>query len=62
MAKKKSKKKQVQPRTNDQEEFLKTLIRYTERAITDQGSSIDELFTQQAVKLKKQLKELGKSK
>lgn len=39
-------------------EHLETLIMFSERAISSHGNSIDEFFTQQSERLKKQLKEL----
>lgn len=42
------------------EDWLLHLIKVSENAVTGQGSSIDEFFTQQAARLKKQLQELRK--
>lgn len=42
------------------EEYLELLIKKSEEQISGAGSSIDEFFTYQAEKIKKQLKELRK--
>jgi hypothetical protein len=59
MAKKKNKKnnKKVPVMTNEQR-FLTTLIKYTERNIRNDDSDLDAMFKQQASKLKKQLEAL----
>ena len=41
-----------------EEEYLERLILVSERAITKQGTAIDEFFEQQAARLRKQLEEL----
>ena len=41
-----------------EEEYLLVLIAASERAITGQGSGVDEFFTQQANRLKRQLQDL----
>ncbi len=62
MAKKKLKKTKKPPARVKiaEEEYLERLIAATERAITSQGGSIDEFFSQQDSRLKKELQELRK--
>lgn len=67
MAKKKTRKtkktfKQPKRRKITQEEYLETLIRFSERAITGYGSGVDEFFKQQAARLRKELEELKNAK
>lgn len=57
----------TKPRTqqktgNPEEAFLETLLRYTNKAITAQGTVIDEFFVQQAARLTKQLEQLRNRK
>ena len=58
MAKKKSTK--LKRKVSPEEQYLSLLINVSERCITDQGTSIDELFTQQAARLRKRLEDLKK--
>lgn len=64
MAKKKPLKKKPArksaPVKSDQELWLEKLIMLSEKNVTSQGTSIDELFTQQAARLRKELEELRK--
>jgi hypothetical protein len=60
--KKKSKVTKRKPEPINQEQFLEKLIELSERSVTKQGTSIDQLFENQALRLKKQLEELRKNK
>lgn len=60
--KKKPANKKVRRHTISEEEYLGTLIKFSKRAITKQGSSIDEFFTQQAERLERKLEELRRPK
>lgn len=63
MAKKKpAKKKPAKMIKVTDAEYLQVLINATERAISDQGNDVDKFFTDQAVRLKKRLKDLRASK
>lgn len=57
-AAKKAAKKAPMPKISRDEEYLLILIAATERNITDQGTGIDEFFTQQANRLRLQLENL----
>jgi hypothetical protein len=48
--------------TSRDEAWLEKLIALSEKQVTNQGTSIDELFTQQANRLRKELEELRKNK
>lgn len=61
MPKKKTKKLPLRA-SYTREEYLQILLKYSLRAVTGQGSGVDEFFTQQSNKLKQELKELRKSK
>ncbi|MCX9024628.1 MAG: hypothetical protein OIN85_00865 [Candidatus Methanoperedens sp.] len=61
MAKKKKKAwKKPKTRPITQKEYLQTLIQFSERAITKQGTGIDDFFANQAKRLKKELAQLNK--
>lgn len=65
MANKSTKKpasKPIKHKDITKEEYLEILIRFSKRAITKQGSGVDDYFTQQAARLEKQLKELRSAK
>lgn len=53
-----AKKKPAPKRLSNDEYHLLTLIAATERAITPQGTSIDDLFTQQLSRLQRELEAL----
>ena len=56
--KKKTKpKKQKTPQISKERLFLMTLIKYTENAIKNDGTDLDQFFIGQADKLKKQLEQ-----
>lgn len=61
LTKKKPAKKVIFVKRTD-EEYLENLIALSEKNVTSQGTSIDELFAQQAAKLRKELEELRKNK
>ena len=60
MAKKKPTKTKSKRRMSPDEVHLLKLIEVSEKQITNQGLSLDELFTQQANRLKKELADLRK--
>ena len=64
MAKKKAKKspKKTENRAISPKEYLEIKIRLSKRAITGRGGEADDFFVQQAEKLEKQLKALGRAK
>jgi|ERR1035437_6975844 hypothetical protein len=58
---KKTAKKKVHAKITD-EEYLLTLIRFSERAISPQDNTVDDFFVEQIGRLNKKLKELRKKK
>jgi hypothetical protein len=60
--KKKSKKTTKKYPEISKEEFLEKLVALSERNVTGYGTSIDQLFTDQANKLRKELEELKGNK
>jgi len=57
MKKKKNKINKKLPTISKEKQYLMTLIKYTERYITNDGSDLDLVFKQQTEKLKKLLEE-----
>lgn len=57
MANKKTAKSTPGPKAVSQKEYLRVLIHYSKRAITNQGSNADEYFVKQTEKLEKLLRE-----
>ena len=58
MAQKKNTTKKVKYPPVSDEDHLLCLIKFSERAITKQGTDVDKFFEQQAFKFKKQLEKL----
>lgn len=58
---KKKAKRKIKTRPVTRREYLETLIRFSERAMDGKGGSIDDFFSNQANRLRKQLKELPKN-